>query len=89
MLVKTAYMFVVGAPARADDFDDLTQHRWCIYVEEGTANADAGFVVTADGATVGTSDIDSYSSLAQVMIIAGAAMTKLATTRRSCLRQSN
>ena len=30
--------------------------RRCIYVEEGIVNADAGFVVTADGATVGTSD---------------------------------
>ena len=61
MPAKTAFMTVKsGAWARSSDFDSNTEvtSGAFTFVEQGTVNADAGFVLTTDGSiTVGTTDL--------------------------------
>ena len=72
-----------GAPTRATDFDadsEVTGGTF-FFVEEGTGNADNGFVMTNDGSvTVGTTALvfTQFSGAGQV--IAGAALTKSGNT---------
>ena len=72
-----------GAPARAGDFDDSdsVSGGGFTFVEEGTANADNGYVVTNDGAiTVGSTAITFSQFSGAGQITAGAAMTKNGNT---------
>ena len=72
-----------GAPARASDFDDSdsVSGGGFAFVEEGTANADNGYVVTNDGAiTVGSTAITFSQFSGAGQITAGAAMTKSGNT---------
>ena len=72
-----------GAPTRATDFDadsEVTGGTF-FFVEEGTTNADNGFVMTNDGTvTVGSTALvfTQFSGAGQV--IAGAALTKSGNT---------
>ena len=72
-----------GAPTRATDFDadsEVTGGTF-FFVEEGTVNADNGFVMTNDGSViVGTTALvfTQFSGAGQV--IAGAALTKSGNT---------
>lgn len=54
-----------GAPTRATDFDssaDVTSGAF-LFVEQGTANADAGFVLTTDGGAGGPDTSSRYTGL--------------------------
>jgi hypothetical protein len=72
-----------GAPDRSTDADtgaELTSN-FAVFVEEGTANADQGYVLTNDGAiTVGTTALTftQFTGLGQV--IAGDGLTKTGNT---------
>jgi len=72
-----------GAPTRATDADadaEVTAS-FAVFVEEGTANADSGWVLTNDGAvTVGTTELvfTQFTGLGQ--ITAGTGLTKTANT---------
>ena len=72
-----------GAPTRATDADadaEVTAS-FAVFVEEGTANADAGWVLTNNGAvTVGTTELafTQFTGLGQ--ITAGNGLTKTANT---------
>jgi hypothetical protein len=72
-----------GAPDRSTDADtgaELTSN-FAVFVEEGTANADQGYVLTNDGAiTVGTTPLNftQFTGLGQV--IAGDGLTKTGNT---------
>jgi len=72
-----------GAPTRATDFDansEVTGGAFT-FVEEGSANADSGFVMTNDGAvTVGTTALTFTQFSGAGMITAGAGLTKSANT---------
>ena len=69
-----------GAPTRATDFDSTTEVTGgaFTFVEEGTVNADAGFVMTENGdsITVGTDDLEFSQFSGAGSIEAGAAMSK-------------
>ena len=72
-----------GAPTRATDFDEDSEVTGgtFFFVEEGTTNADNGFVMTNDGTvTVGTTALvfTQFSGAGQV--IAGDALTKSGNT---------
>ena len=72
-----------GAPTRATDFDEDSEVTGgtFFFVEEGTTNADNGFVMTNDGTvTVGSTALvfTQFSGAGQV--IAGAALTKSGNT---------
>ena len=72
-----------GAPTRATDFDENSEVTGgtFFFVEEGTTNADNGFVMTNDGTvTVGTTALvfTQFSGAGQV--IAGSALTKSGNT---------
>tara|TARA_Y100001963_G_scaffold150829_1_gene232638 strand:- start:972 stop:2597 length:1626 start_codon:yes stop_codon:yes gene_type:complete len=72
-----------GAPTRATDFDSASEVTGgaFTFVEEGTANADTGFVLTNDGSiTVGSTALvfSQFSGAGQ--ITAGAGMTKTGNT---------
>ena len=72
-----------GAPTRATDFDansEVTGGAFT-FVEEGSANADSGFVMTNDGSvTVGTTALTFTQFSGAGMITAGAGLTKSANT---------
>lgn len=72
-----------GAPTRATDFDadsEVTAGAF-FFVEEGTTNGDAGFLVTSDNAiTVGTDDIVFTQFSGSGQITAGDGMTKSGNT---------
>ena len=72
-----------GAPTRATDADTSAEitASFAVFVEEGTVNADSGFVLTNNGAvTVGTTALTftQFTGLGQVT--AGAGLTKAANT---------
>ena len=72
-----------GAPTRAVDFDanaEVAKGAF-IFVEEGTVNADAGFVLTTDGAiTLGTTALAFTQFSGAGDITAGSALTKSGNT---------
>ena len=72
-----------GAPTRATDFDadsEVTGGTF-FFVEEGTVNADNGFVLTNDGAiTVGTTALTFTQFSGAGQVIAGSALTKSGNT---------
>ena len=72
-----------GAPTRATDFDadsEVTGGAF-FFAEEGTANADNGFVLTNDGAiTVGTTALTFTQFSGAGQVIAGSALTKSGNT---------
>ena len=72
-----------GAPTRAVDFDanaEVAKGAF-IFVEEGTTNADAGFVLTTDGAiTLGTTALAFTQFSGAGDITAGDALTKSGNT---------
>jgi len=72
-----------GAPTRAVDADTAAEivASFAVFVEEGTANADSGFVLTNDGTiTVGTTALvfTQFTGLGQVT--AGTGLTKTGNT---------
>jgi hypothetical protein len=72
-----------GAPTRATDCDTAAEltASFAVFVEEGTANADSGFVLTNDGTiTVGTTSLvfTQFTGLGQVT--AGTGLTKTGNT---------
>ena len=71
-----------GSPTRALDFDENDEvSQSAVFVKEGTANAESGFVLTNDGAIViGTTALTftQFTGLGQVT--AGAALTKTGNT---------
>ena len=72
-----------GAPTRAVDFDansEVAKGAY-VFVEEGTVNADAGFVLTTDGAiTLGTTSLAFTQFSGAGDITAGSALTKSGNT---------
>lgn len=72
-----------GAPTRATDFDssaEVTPGAF-VFVEEGTSNADTGWVVTTDGSiTVGTTGIAWAQFSGAGQITAGDGLTKAGNT---------
>jgi hypothetical protein len=72
-----------GAPTRAVDFDanaEVAKGAF-IFVEEGTTNADAGFVLTTDGAiTLGSTSLAFTQFSGAGNITAGSALTKSGNT---------
>ena len=72
-----------GAPTRATDFDansEVTGGAF-FFAEEGTVNADNGFVLTNDGAiTVGTTALTFTQFSGAGQVIAGDALTKSGNT---------
>ena len=72
-----------GAPTRAVDFDENAEvaKGAFIFVEEGTTNADAGFVLTTDGSiTLGTTALAFTQFSGAGDITAGNALTKSGNT---------
>ena len=72
-----------GAPTRATDFDENSEVTGgtFFFVEEGTVNADNGFVMTNDGAvTVGTTALVFTQFSGAGSVIAGSALTKSGNT---------
>ena len=77
-------IYVAGAtPARATDFDadaEVTAGAF-VFVEEGSTNGDAGFLVTADDdITVGTDDITFTQFSGAGQLTAGDGLTKTGNT---------
>jgi len=74
---------VSGAPDRSTDCDiaaELTSN-FAVFVEEGTANADQGYVLTNDGAiTVGTTALTFTQFTGLGQITAGDGLTKTGNT---------
>ncbi len=72
-----------GAPTRATDYDansEVTGGAFC-FVEEGTTNADTGWVLSNNGAiTVGTTALTYTQFSGAGLITAGAGMTKSGNT---------
>ena len=72
-----------GAPTRATDFDSNSEVTGgtFFFVEEGTVNADNGFVLTNDGAiTVGTTALTFTQFSGAGQVVAGDALTKSGNT---------
>ena len=72
-----------GAWARSSDFDSNTEvtSGAFTFVEQGTVNADAGFVLTTDGSiTVGTTDLAFTQFSGAGAITAGDGLSKSGTT---------
>lgn len=72
-----------GAAVRSTDADVATEvtASFAVFVEEGTANADSGYVLTTDGAvTIGTTELvfTQFTGLGQ--IVAGDGLTKSGNT---------
>ncbi len=77
------YVVAAGAWARATDFDadaDVTDGAF-VFIEEGTANADSGWVLTTDGAIViGTTSLAFAQFSGAGQIDAGSGLTKTGNT---------
>lgn len=77
------YVVAAGSWSRASDFDaaDEVSGGAFMFVEQGTVNADTGWVVTSDGAlTVGTDTIAFTQFSGAGSLTAGAGMTQTGTT---------
>jgi hypothetical protein len=77
------YVVAAGAWSRAADADASAKvsSGMFVFVEEGTANADAGFVLTTDGAiTLGTTALAFAQFSGAGQVTAGAGLTKTGNT---------
>ena len=75
------WVVAAGAWSRATDADTEINPGMFVFVEQGTANADSGWVMTADGAiTVGTTALTFAQFSGAGQITAGAGMTKNGNT---------
>jgi phage-related tail fiber protein len=72
------YVVAAGAWARADDMSTWAEHVSAyLFVEQGTANADNGFLCTVDqGGTLGSTSITFVQFNGAGQVIAGAGLTK-------------
>ena len=72
------YVVAAGAWARADDMNTWAEHVSAyLFVEQGTVNADNGFLCTVDqGGTLGTTSITFVQFNGAGQVIAGAGLTK-------------
>ena len=72
------YVVAAGAWARADDMSTWVEHVSAyLFVEQGTVNADNGFLCTVDqGGTLGTTNITFVQFNGAGQVIAGAGLTK-------------
>lgn len=72
------YVVAAGAWARADDMNTFAEHISAyLFVEQGTANADNGFLCTVDqGGTLGSTAITFVQFNGAGQVIAGAGLTK-------------
>ena len=81
-----------GAWARSSDFDSNTEvtSGAFTFVEQGTVNADAGFVLTTDGSiTVGTTDLAFTQFSGAGAISAGDGLSKSGTTISADLKANS
>ena len=76
------YVVAAGAWARADDLSTWAEHVSAyLFVEQGTVNADIGFLCTVDaGGTLGTTAITFVQFNGAGQIVAGAGLTKTGNT---------
>jgi hypothetical protein len=76
------YVVAAGAWARADDLSTWIEHVSAyLFVEQGTVNADIGYLCTADaGGTLGTTAIVFVQFNGAGQIVAGAGLTKTGNT---------
>jgi phage-related tail fiber protein len=76
------YVVAAGAWARADDLSTWAEHIAAyLFVEQGTVNADVGFLCTIDaGGTLGTTAITFVQFNGAGQIVAGAGLTKTGNT---------
>ena len=76
------YVVAAGAWARADDLSTWAEHIAAyLFVEQGTVNADVGFLCTVDaGGTLGTTAITFVQFNGAGQIVAGAGLTKTGNT---------
>ena len=76
------YVMATGAWARADDLSTWAEHVAAyLFVEQGTVNADVGFLCTVDaGGTLGTTAITFVQFNGAGQIVAGAGLTKTGNT---------
>ena len=72
------YVVAAGAWARADDMSTWTEHVSAyLFVEQGTVNADNGFLCTVDeGGTLGSTAVTFVQFNGAGQVIAGAGLTK-------------
>lgn len=76
------YVVAAGVWARADDLSTWAEHVAAyLFVEQGTVNADVGFLCTVDaGGTLGTTAITFVQFNGAGQIVAGAGLTKTGNT---------
>lgn len=76
------YVVAAGAWARADDLSTWAEHVAAyLFVEQGTVNADVGFLCTVDaGGTLGTTAITFVQFSGAGQVAAGAGLTKTGNT---------
>lgn len=76
------YVVAAGAWARADDLSTWVEHVAAyLFVEQGTLNADIGFLCTVDtGGTLGTTAITFVQFNGAGQIVAGSGLTKTGNT---------
>ena len=76
------YVVAAGAWARADDLSTWAEHVAAyLFVEQGTVNADVGFLCTVDaGGTLGTTALTFVQFNGAGQIVAGAGLTKTGNT---------
>jgi hypothetical protein len=77
-LANGVYVVGAGAWVRSDDLSTWAEHVAAyLFVEQGTANADIGFLCTVDaGGTLGTTAISFVQFNGAGQIVAGAGLTK-------------
>ena len=80
--VNGVYVVAAGAWARSDDLSTWAEHVAAyLFVEQGTVNADVGFLCTVDaGGTLGTTAITFVQFNGAGQIVAGAGLTKTGNT---------
>ncbi len=80
--VNGVYVVAAGAWARSEDLSTWAEHVAAyLFVEQGTVNADVGFLCTVDaGGTLGTTAITFVQFNGAGQIVAGAGLTKTGNT---------